>query len=142
MSTLVAALNQQCENLKALHDMLERELQLIAGRDPEALLALVAEKSDLLDSIQALDAETAKQFPSAQKQEELSFEENKLVNQSRDLVEKCKYSTAINQKAVEQGQVKLAHLRQLIVDVRAKESLTYDKSGIKKGGLSGKGITA
>ncbi len=50
--------------------------------------------------------------------------------------------TDVNQVAVEQGQLRLAHLRNLMMEVRAKESLTYDKAGKKKGGFSGKGVSA
>lgn len=48
----------------------------------------------------------------------------------------------INQKAVEQGQLRLTHLRNLMLEVRAKESLTYDKSGKPNASRSGSGVSA
>ena len=64
------------------------------------------------------------------------------IEQAKTLLSECQYCTEVNQRAVEQGQLRLVHLRNLMMDVRAKESLTYDKAGKKKGGFSGKGVSA
>ena len=65
-----------------------------------------------------------------------------LIDESRRLLEQCQYQTQINQKAVEQGQLRLTHLRNLMLEVRAKESLTYDKSGKPNATRSGSGVSA
>lgn len=54
------------------------------------------------------------------------------MEQAKRLLDDCKYRTQVNQKAVEQGQLRLTHLRNLMMEVRAKESLTYDKKESQK----------
>jgi len=145
MSVLSSLFEEQCEQLTTLLGLLDRELHLISAREPDELMRLVEEKNQLLDSIQKVDQRIA-DFYAKEKASNgdlvLSEQEQALLTKSQKLLEQCKYNTSINEKAVEQGQLKLAHLRQLIMDVRAKESLTYDKSGATKGGTLGKGISA
>ena len=69
-------------------------------------------------------------------------EDEALMTNAKKLLDDCKYRTQVNQKAVEQGQLRLTHLRNLMMEVRAKESLTYDKKGKPKGGTLGSGVSA
>ncbi|MFC3095106.1 flagellar protein FlgN [Alteromonas sediminis] len=145
MSELSGLFETQCEQLNNLLMLLDRELHLISAREPDELMRLVEEKNQLLDAIQKLDGDIAAYYAehmTGDNKASLSDDEQRLLDENSRLLEQCKYNTSINEKAVEQGQLKLAHLRQLIMDVRAKESLTYDKSGATKGGTLGKGVSA
>ena len=144
MSTLEDALTTQLQNLTQLQLLLESELHLISSRDAEGLLSLLEQKQANLDIVQSQDDliktlyESADESVRSDKNERI----NELFEQAKELGEQCKFRTSINQKAVEQGQLKLEHLRHLLLETRSKESMTYDKSGKPKGGTLGKGISA
>jgi flagella synthesis protein FlgN len=144
MSILEDALKLQLENLTLLQHLLETELHLISSRDAEGLYSLLEQKQLNLDAIQSQDDIIKRLYQSAD--ETVKSDENHTINalfeQAKQLVEQCKFRTSVNQKAVEQGQLKLEHLRHLLLETRSKESMTYDKSGKPKGGTLGKGISA
>lgn len=139
VSQLTQALTKQVEQLSTLAVLLEKELQLISSRDAESLMNLLDEKTALLTSIQTLDGSIERTINS---QDSLSEENEALMTDAKKLLDDCKYRTQVNQKAVEQGQLRLTHLRNLMMEVRAKESLTYDKKGKPKGGTLGSGVSA
>lgn len=139
VSQLTQALTKQVEQLSTLAVLLEKELQLISSRDAESLMNLLDEKTALLTSIEALDGSIERTINS---QDSLSEEDEALITDAKKLLDDCKYRTQVNQKAVEQGQLRLTHLRNLMMEVRAKESLTYDKKGKPKGGTLGSGVSA
>jgi len=139
---LHSALTQQVANLESLALMLEKELHLISSRDAESLMALLDEKSELLEHIQTVDQHVEALYKQQQDAEALDTHEQALMDKANSLLDDCKYRTAINQKAVEQGQLRLTHLRNLMLEVRAKESLTYDKKGKPNAGRLGSGVSA
>ena len=139
VSQLTQALTKQVEQLSSLAVLLEKELQLISSRDAESLMNLLDEKTALLTSIQALDGSIERTISD---QGSMSEEDEALMTNAKKLLDDCKYRTQVNQKAVEQGQLRLTHLRNLMMEVRAKESLTYDKKGKPKGGTLGSGVSA
>lgn len=138
-SQLTQALIKQVEQLSSLAVLLEKELQLISSRDAESLMNLLDEKTALLTSIQALDGSIERTISD---QGSMSEEDEALMENAKKLLDDCKYRTQVNQKAIEQGQLRLTHLRNLMMEVRAKESLTYDKKGKPKGGTLGSGVSA
>ena len=138
-SQLTQALIKQVEQLSSLAVLLEKELQLISSRDAESLMNLLDEKTALLTSIQALDGSIERTISD---QGSMSEEDEALMTNAKKLLDDCKYRTQVNQKAVEQGQLRLTHLRNLMMEVRAKESPTYDKKGKPKGGTLGSGVSA
>ena len=138
-SQLTQALIKQVEQLSSLALLLEKELQLISSRDAESLMNLLDEKTALLTSIQVLDGSIERTISD---QGSMSEEDEALMVNAKQLLDDCKYRTQVNQKAVEQGQLRLTHLRNLMMEVRAKESLTYDKKGKPKGGTLGSGVSA
>jgi len=139
MSDLEQALSKQVEQLSTLVLLLEKELQLISSREAEPLMRLLDEKSVLLEAIQTLDGQVEQLINAVQ---EMTEKEEALLDKAKSLLDDCKYRTQINQKAVEQGQLRLTHLRNLMMELRAKESLTYDKKGKPKGGTLGSGVSA
>lgn len=139
MSNLEQALSKQVEQLSTLALLLEKELQLISSREAESLMRLLDEKSVLLEAIQILDGQVEQLINAVQ---EMTEKEEALLEKAKSLLDDCKYRTQINQKAVEQGQLRLTHLRNLMMELRAKESLTYDKKGKPKGGTLGSGVSA
>ncbi|QGX61001.1 flagellar export chaperone FlgN [Alteromonas mediterranea] len=138
-SPLSQAIAKQVEQLSTLVALLEKELQLISSRDAESLMKVLDEKTQLLTSIQALDSDIERTLDGSAS---LSQYDEDLMEQAKRLLDDCKYRTQVNQKAVEQGQLRLTHLRNLMMEVRAKESLTYDKKGKPKGGTLGSGVSA
>ena len=142
MQSLQALLGQQIANLKELAGLLDAELHHISGRDAESLMTLLERKASVLEDIQTLDEMVKKAYIQASENEAIDEETQALLNDAQGLLEDCKYRTEINQKAVEQGQLRLSHLRNLMLEVRAKESLTYDKSGKPKGSNLGPGVSA
>ncbi|MDO6568474.1 flagellar export chaperone FlgN [Alteromonas sp. 1_MG-2023] len=140
-SNLHSALSQQVANLEGLGLLLEKELHLISSRDPETLINLLEEKSELLELIQATDQQV-EGFYRQTSADAVSADEQGLMDKAKSLLDDCKYRTQINQKAVEQGQLRLTHLRNLMLEVRAKESLTYDKKGKPNAGRLGSGVSA
>ena len=139
---LLHGLQQQIANLEHLALLLEQELHLISTRDAEALMNLLKEKEQTLDTIQQSDIAINKQYQALVKETAVPDDVSELIAKARKLLEECQYRTAVNQKAVEQGQLRLTHLRNLMLEVRAKESLTYDKSGKPKGSGLGRGVSA
>ena len=140
-SQLYSALSQQVTHLEDLCLLLEKELHLISSRDAETLMSLLEDKSTLLESIQSTDQKVEALYRQTT-DETISADEQGLMDKAKSLLEDCKYKTQINQKAVEQGQLRLTHLRNLMLEVRAKESLTYDKKGKPNAGRLGSGVSA
>ncbi|MCY7294557.1 flagellar export chaperone FlgN [Alteromonas sp. a30] len=137
--SLSEALKQQITLLSQLKQLLDNELQLITARDAEALLKLVENKQTTLDDIQQQDQVISSLYDAnAQYPEEVET----LFAQAKQLLEECKYGTKVNAKAVEQGQLRLEHLRKLLIEVRSKESMTYDKTGRAQGGTKLGGVKA
>ena len=141
MPDLTKLINQQIELLETLKVQLENELHLISSRDAESLTTLVNEKAQTLEDIAKLDEAISFHYNQCN-DEDLKQQLTPLFDQAKSTVEECKYRTEVNAKAVEQGQLRLEHLRNLLLEARAKESLTYDKSGKPKGGGSIKGVKA
>lgn len=139
---LFANVNKQVEQLTLLGEFLEKELHLISSRDAESLIHLLDEKAALLDAIQTLDNDIENSLKSVSEEEINAPDIQSAMSNAKALLENCKYRTAINEKAVEQGQLRLSHLRNLMLEVRAKESLTYDSKGKPSGGVLGSGVSA
>jgi flagella synthesis protein FlgN len=142
MSELKKAILSQHNLLLELQQILETELHLISSRDAESLINMLKVKEALLDSVQQQDIVIASLYAKASQKQKDEEELIALFNQAKEMVVQCKFRTSINQTAVEQGQLRLEHLRNLLLESRAKESMTYDKSGRTQGGSSGGGISA
>lgn len=139
MTAILNALVKQEEQLEQLKQLLENELHLISAREPEALIALLKDKEKLLDDVQQIDNQISKLYDKTSPTKE---EIQPHIDTVNSLVSECKYRTQINENAVTQGQLRVEHLRSMLMESRAKESLTYDKTGKAHSRLSGKGISA
>jgi len=142
MPDLASAVTLQLTYLEQLKLSLESELHLISSRDAEALITLLQAKEQLLDQIRDQDELIAKEYQLVAQAGKLTADIDGLFEQAKELVSQCKYRTEINVKAVAQGQLRLEHLRHLLLESRAKESMTYDKSGKTRGPSSTKGTSA
>lgn len=142
MSKLEAAITLQLVNLEQLKTCLETELHLISSRDAEALINLLNNKEELLNKVHEQDVVIAKEYQLTSQAPESPLQVDELFAQAKELISQCKYRTEINAKAVEQGQLRLEHLRHLLLESRAKESMTYDKSGKPRASNSTKGTSA
>jgi flagella synthesis protein FlgN len=142
LSSLQKQVSQQVQLLTKLQTLLESELHLISGRDANALQDVVNEKQGLLEEIQALDDVISSLYQAASPEQQEDSQLQQLLSEAKIQLEQCKFRTEVNQQAVEQGQLRLDHLRQLIMEVRAKENFTYDKEGRPQSRSSGKTISA
>ncbi|MEP0357007.1 MAG: flagellar export chaperone FlgN [Paraglaciecola sp.] len=142
MLELKTTITAQKNNLQELQRLLETELHLISSRDAEALISLLSTKEALLATIQEQDLVISKIYNNATQELKDDNDITSLFNDAKELVSQCKFRTQINQTAVEQGQLRLEHLRSLLIESRAKESMTYDKSGKTRGGSATGGISA
>lgn len=142
MPDLASAITLQLSYLEQLKLSLESELHLISSRDAEALIKLLHAKEQLLNQIRDQDILIEKEYQLVSQANKLSPDVDELFEQAKELVSQCKYRTEINAKAVEQGQLRLEHLRHLLLESRAKESMTYDKSGKTRGPSSTKNTSA
>ncbi|MFT2091446.1 flagella synthesis protein FlgN [Paraglaciecola sp. 2405UD69-4] len=142
MLELKNTITAQNTNLQELQKVLETELHLISSRDAEALISLLKVKEALLNTIQEQDLVISKVYTQASQELKDHPEITSLFSEAKELVNQCKFRTQINETAVEQGQLRLEHLRSLLLESRAKESMTYDKSGKTRGGSASGGISA
>jgi flagella synthesis protein FlgN len=142
MCELKKAIISQHKFLLELQQILETELHLISSRDAESLINMLKTKEALLDSVQQQDTVIASLYTKASQEQKNDEELIGLFNQAKEMVKQCQFRTKINQTAVEQGQLRLEHLRNLLLESRAKESMTYDKSGRTQGGSGSGGISA
>lgn len=141
MPDLTELVEKQLSLLELLQTQLETELHLISTRDADSLTTLLADKSATLDQLAEQDRLIEQAYASHYDPKN-SNEIDALFSVARKRVEQCKYRTEINAKAIEQGQLRLEHLRNLLLEARSKENMTYDKSGKPKGGSNTKGISA
>lgn len=139
---LQEALEQQVSQLSALKQILESELHLISSREPETLMALLKEKEEALSVIEKTDLLIAPLYEKSVESGTLDSDSQSSIDECMKIVEECKYLTQINAKSVEQGQLRLTHLRNLMMELRARETMTYDKSGRTKGDAFGGGLKA
>jgi flagella synthesis protein FlgN len=142
MHELKKELITQHNFLLELQHVLESELHLISTRDAESLMSLLKTKEALLDSVQQQDTLIASLYLKMSQEQKDDEELIVLFGKAKERVIQCQFRTKVNQTAVEQGQLRLTHLRNLLLESRAKESMTYDKSGRTRGGSSGGGISA
>jgi flagella synthesis protein FlgN len=142
MSELKKAIKNQHTFLLELQQILETELHLISSRDAESLINMLKTKEALLDSVQQQDILIASLYTKSNQEQKDEPELIALFDQAKEMVSQCQFRNKINQTAVEQGQLRLEHLRNLLLESRAKETMTYDKSGRTQGGGSGGGISA
>ncbi|MBL4629608.1 MAG: flagellar export chaperone FlgN [Paraglaciecola sp.] len=142
MSELKKAITSQHTLLLELQQILETELHLISSRDAETLINMLKTKEALLDSVQQQDTIIANLYTKSSQEQKDDEEVVALFDKAKEMVSQCKFRTQINQTAVEQGQLRLQHLRNLLLESRAKESMTYDKNGRTRGGGTSGGISA
>lgn len=141
-TSLENAISKQLEQLNDLKSLLEKELHLISSREPEILMGMLHQKQDLLDKIESQDSAIETLYKRCQENGEVPPICVELSNQCQQVLLECKYLTQINAKSVEQGQLRLVHLRKLMTELRTKESMTYDRSGRTSGNNSSRGIQA
>ena len=142
MSALHEHLSSQKQALTDLVGLLDQELHLISTRDPEKLTTLLHDKENVLDDIQQRDSEIQRWYSKALQTDNVDGETNQLIDECQALVKQCKFRTEINQTAVANGQLRLEHLRNILNQLRAKESMTYDKSGKTKSRVNSTSIKA
>jgi len=142
MKSLLSAIDEQTEQLSALKTLLENELHLISSREPETLMGLLKDKEEVLSLIEEQDKSISSLFEKARASGESIEDALAAMDRCKKIIHECKYLSQINAKSVEQGQLRLTHLRNLMMELRARESMTYDRSGKTKGDSGSKGYTA
>jgi flagella synthesis protein FlgN len=140
-TSLENAIASQLVFLRELKALLEQELHLISSREPEILMQLLHDKQNLLDKIEAQDSAVDTLYKRRIATEAIPESCEALLQSCKQVLFECKYLTQINAKSVEQGQLRLVHLRNFMMELRAKESMTYDRSGRTNGDSPSKGIS-
>jgi flagellar biosynthesis protein FlgN len=123
MIHITPALKIQIEHLDQLQLILENELHLISTRDPEALINLLKSKEALLDQIQQQDQIVEQLYAKLSDTEKQHTELLELFAMAKNSLAQCQFRTDINRTAVEQGQLRLEHLRNLLLAAAAKASM-------------------
>ncbi|WP_395344381.1 flagellar export chaperone FlgN [Ningiella sp. W23] len=141
-SSLENAISKQLELLCELKAVLEQELHLISSREPEKLMQLLQDKSELLASIESQDQAVEIMYARVAEKSDVPHACSALLEDCKKVLNECKYLTEINAKSVEHGQLRLVHLRNMMMELRAKESITYDRAGKANADLLGKRISA
>lgn len=103
---------------------------------------LLQDKQALLDSIESQDSAVETLYKRNEEAGTVPEACHELLQACKQTLFECKYLTQINAKSVEQGQLRLVHLRNFMMELRAKESMTYDRSGRTSGDSSTKGFSA
>jgi flagella synthesis protein FlgN len=140
-TSLENAISKQLELLCELKVVLEQELHLISSREPETLMQLLQDKEALLANIESQDQAVEIMYKRVAEKSDIPDACNGLLDDCKKVLGECKYLTAINAKSVEHGQLRLVHLRNMMMELRAKESMTYDRAGRAKGESFGKGVS-
>ncbi|MFW8590264.1 flagellar export chaperone FlgN [Glaciecola sp. 2405UD65-10] len=141
-TSLENAIATQLGHLRDLKALLEQELHLISSREPETLMQLLQDKQSLLDTIESQDSAVETLYQRSSDSGSIPDICEELLQSCKQVLFECKYLTQINAKSVEQGQLRLVHLRNFMMELRAKESMTYDRSGKTSGDSSTKGFRA
>lgn len=141
-TSLENAIATQLGHLRDLKSLLEQELHLISSREPETLMQLLQDKQSLLDTIESQDSAVDTLYQRSSESGSIPEICEELLQSCKQVLFECKYLTQINAKSVEQGQLRLVHLRNFMMELRAKESMTYDRSGKTSGDSSTKGFRA
>ena len=130
MQALIDHLQAQASALNGLVAVLDQELHLIGSRDAETLITLLKDKEALLDDIQQRDTTIQRWYEKVVADDApVHTSITTLIDTCKGLVKQCQYRTEINQTAVVNGQLRLAHLKNIFNELRAKETMTYDRSG-------------
>ena len=132
------ALLQQVQLMSKLKEKLSQEQQLIVARDADGLMSLINEKEQLLDQI----AQNESLLNAINDASLLSEEQIKLAEEGKELLLECQRQTDINARVVEKNQVRIQRLRNLMIAVRSKESMTYTSKGKTQGNLLGDSVKA
>lgn len=140
-SSLENAISKQLELLCELKVVLEQELHLISSREPETLMQLLQDKEALLTNIESQDQAVEIMYKRVAEQSDIPESCEALLEDCKKVLGECKYLTAINAKSVEHGQLRLVHLRNMMMELRAKETMTYDRAGRARGESTGKGVS-
>jgi flagella synthesis protein FlgN len=141
-TSLENAIASQLVFLRDLKSLLEQELHLISSREPETLMQVLQTKQELLDKIEAQDSAVDTLYNRTKTKTDIPESCETLLQDCKQVLFECKYLTQINAKSVEQGQLRLVHLRNFMMELRAKESMTYDRTGRTNGDSSSTGISA
>ncbi len=141
-TSLENAIATQLGFLRDLKSLLEQELHLISSREPETLMQLLQDKQALLDKVEAQDSAVETLYARRLETKPIPDVCEELLQSCKQVLFECKYLTQINAKSVEQGQLRLVHFRNFMMELRAKESMTYDRSGRTRGDSSSKGFSA
>jgi flagella synthesis protein FlgN len=140
-TSLENAINKQLTLLSELKEILEQELHLISSREPEKLMQLLQDKEAVLGNIESQDQAVEIMYARVSEQAEVPQSCHVLLDKCKKVLGECKYLTAINAKSVEHGQLRLVHLRNMMMELRAKESMTYNRAGRATADGAGKGVS-
>jgi flagella synthesis protein FlgN len=126
MNHLISVLEKQCHHVEQLYELANNVRLALLSRDPEALVALITHKEQLLRTIQNLDL----------KLKELGLAEHKeaqnvqvWVHKIQDTLINCQRLNDNNQAMIETSMASLNRLKKILIQSRHQDTLTYTGKG-------------
>lgn len=138
--TIDSMLNQQLLQVQQLEKLLLIEKEVLQQHNPEELLKVSHQKTDLLVTIEATKKE-CNAIPDFQNL--ITSPEYQLVfNKIEETLASCKSLNTVNGMIIQQSSLAIDRMQSDLIESRSRSSMTYDNKGKKNGGLQGKSIKA
>ncbi len=139
-SSALTLLNEQGQHLDVLLLLLQKELDAIRTRDVEALKNTTEEKIQVLDLIQATDAQMTALPELAEIKQQDWFKEQ--MQRLEEKLAQCKFQNQVNSQSVEQSQLVIERFKTELLQSRGRAGLTYTNKGKAAQVDKGPGIKA
>lgn len=139
-SSALTLLNEQEQHLDVLLLLLQKELDAIRTRDVEALKNTTEEKIQVLDLIQATDAQMTALPELANIKQQDWFKEQ--MQRLEEKLAQCKFQNQVNSQSVEQSQLVIERFKTELLQSRGRAGLTYTNKGKAAQVDKGPGIKA
>lgn len=133
-------LNQQLALVSQLESLLLNEKEILQQQNPDALSNIIAQKQELLASIENLDSQIkqSRDYPTFS---QLPAAKTAIENIEASFV-KCKELNDVNGQIIQQSNLAIERMQNALLETRNKSSMTYDNKGKTSGGTLSKGIKA
>lgn len=133
-------IKKQLLQVQQLEQILMLEKEILQQHNPDELLKISHQKTDLLVAIDATEKES-KTIPDY-KTLITSVQFEPLLNDIETALANCKNLNTVNGMIIQQSSMAIERMQNDLVETRSKSSMTYDNKGKKSGGLQGKSIKA
>lgn len=138
--TIDSMLKKQLLQVQQLEKLLLIEKEVLQQHNPDELLKVSHQKTDLLVIIDA----TKKECDAIPDYQTLvtSPEFKDVFDKIEEALANCKSLNTVNGMIIQQSSLAIERMQSDLIESRSKSSMTYDNKGKKNGGLQGKSIKA